>query len=131
MIRGGPKDPDRAFGFSVGFVLSAIAALFLWRGRPAVAEALGVVGGLLIVLAAVRPGWLKWPSAAWWKLANVLAYVNARVLLTLIFAIVLTPTGLLWRLAGKDPLARRRHASTGWSLYPIRYRERTHYERMF
>lgn len=131
MRRSGPKDPERAFGFSVGLVLSAVAALFLGRGRAPLAGALGATGGLLIVLAAARPRWLKRPSAVWWRMAHALAYVNARVLLTLIFAIVLTPVGLLWRLAGKDPLARRRQPSTGWSPYPIRYRDRNHYERMF
>ena len=38
----------------------------------------------------------------------VLGYVNARVILTIAFALVLMPLGLIWRLIGRDPLANRR-----------------------
>ena len=58
-------------------------------------------------------------------------YVNARVLLTVLFGLVLTPLGLVWRVTGKDPLARRRSTWQGWSAYPSRYQDRQHYERMF
>jgi hypothetical protein len=55
----------------------------------------------------------------------------ARFWLTLLFIIVLTPVNLIWRLMGRDPLARRRDRWTGWSPYPPRYRDRKHYDRMF
>ena len=61
----------------------------------------------------------------------VLGYVNARVILTVAFAIVLTPLGLLWRVIGKDPLARRRENWPGWSPYPERYRNPDHFNRMY
>ena len=38
---------------------------------------------------------------------KALGYVNARILLTLLFGLVLTPLGLLWRITGKDPLVRK------------------------
>lgn len=131
MTNRGPRNPERSFGFSVGLVLCAGASLLAWRGRFGPAEATGVVGLSLIVLARVRPTLLKWPSAIWWRCSQALAYVNVRVLLTVVFAVVLAPLGLAWRLGGKDPLARRRQTWTGWSPYPVRYRDRKHYERMF
>jgi hypothetical protein len=57
--------------------------------------------------------------------------VNARVLLTLLFVIVLVPLSLVWRLLRTDPLGRRRSAWTGWSPYPTRYRDPRHYLRMY
>jgi hypothetical protein len=48
-----------------------------------------------------------------------------------LFGLVLTPLGLLWRLTGKDPLTRRRERWSGWSAYPDRYRNHKHYERMY
>ena len=77
---------------------------------------------MLLVLGLLAPRLLKWPSAVWWKFAMVLGYVNARIILTIAFAIVLTPIGLLWRLLGKDPLARRRKNWHGWSPSPQRFR---------
>src|SRR5690242_5865736 len=103
-----PPNPERSFGVSVGAVLCAIALVLAWRGRLTRAEWVGGVGAVLLVFGLVRPSLLKYPSAAWWAFAKALGYVNARVLLTVLFAVVLTPLGLIWRLTGKDPLARRR-----------------------
>jgi hypothetical protein len=127
----GPKNPERSFGVSVGGVLIVIALVLWWRGRIGRAEILGGIGGVLLVLGLVQPRLLKWPSAAWWKFSAVLGYINARILLTLMFSLLLVPVSLLWRLIGKDPLARRREKFEGWTPYPARYRDRTHFERMF
>jgi saxitoxin biosynthesis operon SxtJ-like protein len=130
-MHGGARNPERSFGLSVGGVLCLIAVALVWRGRIGRAEAAGAVGTMLVVLALVRPTLLKGPSAAWWRLSRALGYVNARVLLTLLFALVLTPLSFVWRLTGTDPLARRRDRWPGWSPHPGRYRDRRHYERMY
>lgn len=127
----GPARPERAFGLGVGAVLLAIAGWLLWTGRPTAAVATGGAGGALVVLGAVRPVLLRWPSALWWKVAFALGHVNARVVLTVIFVGVLTPIGLLWRLIGRDPLARDRRRWSGWSPYPARYRDHAHYRRLY
>ena len=127
----GPKNPEKSFGVSVGAVLLVIAAALWWRGRVGRAEILGGIGAVLLLFGAVRPQLLKWPSAIWWRFAGVLGYVNARILLTLLFSVLLVPLSLVWRMLGKDPLARRREQFPGWTPYPERYRDRTHYERMF
>ena len=74
---------------------------------------------------------LRWPIAIWWRFSRALGYVNARILLTLMFALVFVPISLVWRLTGIDPLTRRRNRWPGWSAYPARYRDRHHYTRMF
>jgi hypothetical protein len=127
----GPKNPERSFGVSVGAVLVVIALALWWKGRIGRAEILGSVGAVLLLLGAVHPPLLKWPSRVWWRFAGVLAYVNARILLTVLFSVLLVPLSIVWRLIGKDPLARRRQKFEGWTLYPARYRDRTHFERMF
>jgi hypothetical protein len=40
------------------------------------------------------------------KFAEILGYINTRVLLGLFFMVGITPTGLLMRLSGKDPMSR-------------------------
>jgi hypothetical protein len=127
----GPRNPERSFGVSVGAVLLVMALVLWWRGRVGRAEILAVVGGVLLFFGLVQPRLLKWPSAAWWKFSGVLGYINARILLTLMFSLLLVPVSLLWRLTGKDPMARRRSKFEGWTPYPARYRDRTHFERMF
>jgi hypothetical protein len=126
-----PPDRDRQFGLAVGTVLILIAAVLVWRGRILTAEILGVVGAVLVILGRFAPRLLKYPSAVWWKVAMVLGYVNARIILTLIFMIVLAPLGVIWRLIGRDPLGRRRSEWAGWTAYPERYRDGSHYKRMY
>lgn len=127
----GPDFKERSFGISVGTVLLLIAAFMAWRGRITAAEITGATGAALLVLGSTRPALLKYPSAAWWAMAGVLGYVNARVILTVAFLVVLTPIGLLWRALGRDPLHRKRANFTGWSPYPARYRDRHHFTRMY
>jgi hypothetical protein len=130
-MSAGPRNPERSFGVSVGLVLCAIAALLLWRGRPGRAEIVGAIGVVLLVAGLVYPPILKVPSAAWWRFSRALGYVNARILLTLLFFLVLVPLSFFWKLTGKDPLARRRDRWRGWTPYPVRYRDPHHYTRMY
>ena len=127
----GPKSPERSFGVSVGIVLCLIAAALVWRGRIGRAEIVGGIGVVLLVSGLVYPPVLRVPSSLWWRFSRALGHVNARVLLTVLFSLVLTPLGLFWRVTGKDPLSRRRDRWVGWSAYPARYRDRQHYTRMY
>ena len=126
-----PSNPERAFGVSVGTVLLLVAAYMLWRERVSPATWLAAIGAVLVILGLTAPKLLKWPSAAWWKLAMALGYVNARVILTIAFLLVLTPIGLIWRLIGRDPLGWRRESWPGWVRYPERYSDRSHFTRMY
>ncbi len=125
------KNPESAFGVPVGTVLILIAAALMWRGRIGRAEIVGGVGAALLILGLVQPRLLKWPSTVWWRFSAVLGYINARIILTILFTFVLIPLSMLWRILGTDPLARRRDRFSGWSAYPERYRDPTHYQRMF
>src|SRR3989338_2666028 len=98
--RPGGRNRERAFGISVGAVLCAIALLLAWSGRVMRAEVVGTVGVGLVVFGYLRPSLLKRPSDAWWAFAPVLGWVNARVLLSLAFFLLLTRLGLIWKLTG-------------------------------
>jgi hypothetical protein len=125
------NNPERSFGVSVGAVLCAIALPLLWRGRIGRAELVGATGVLLLGLGLGRPRLLKWPSSWWWRISRVLGEINARVLLTLLFAVVFVPLSLLWRLTGFDPLGRRRNRWPGWVPSAASHRDRGHYARMY
>jgi hypothetical protein len=126
-----PHWRERSFGLSVGSVLLLIAAVLFWRGRIRGAEIVAALGACLVVLGYAAPAMLKWPSAVWWRLAMVLGYVNARVILTVAFVLILTPMGLIWRLIGRDPMTRRRDRRPGWVPHPERYRNPDHFRRMY
>jgi hypothetical protein len=127
----GPANPERSFGLSVGSVLIILAATLAWRGRTEPAGMVGLAGIALLLGALLAPRVLAWPSGLWWRFVRVLGFANARVILTLLFAVVLVPLSALWRLIGRDPLARRRRHWHGWSPYPERYRDPHHYKRLY
>ena len=89
-----------------------------------------VTGTLLIGFGLVAPLVLRVPNRLWWRVAQAVGWVNTRVLLTLFFAIVLTPVGVAMRLFGRNPL-RGAGAQTNWTPYPARRRDPRHYEHLF
>jgi hypothetical protein len=130
-VENGVGNPERSFGLSVGTVLCVVALALLWRGRPGRAEIVGTGGALLLLCGLVYPPILARPSALWWRYSRMLGHINTRVLLTLIFFGVLVPLAMIWRLTGKDPLARRRDRWPGWWPYPASHRDRAHFTRMY
>ena len=127
-----PHTRERSFGVSVGGVLILVGAVQAWRGRwGSTADAVAGIGVVLCILGRLRPSLLKWPSDVWWRVAAILGYINARIILTVAFAIVLVPVGLIWRITGRDPLGLRRDRWTGWAGHPARYRATDHYTRMY
>ena len=124
-----PHPPgERAFGLSVGSVCLGAAAVSWWRGRPALALALVVVGAVLVGFGCLGPSALRVPNRVGWRFAQVLGWINTRILLTVFFTLVLTPVGVVMRMLGRNPL-RARDARTNWS--PARRRDARHYEHLF
>jgi hypothetical protein len=109
--------PLRRFGLLVGGVLLALG---LWLGRhadhPAPLDLLILVGGALVLAGALRPAWLAGPYRGWMALAFTLGWFTSRLLLVAIFLLVVTPIGLVARLAGKRflDLAPDRGAASYW-----------------
>jgi hypothetical protein len=126
-----PARDQRSFGVTIGSVLCVIAGWLMWRARVLRGEIVGSLGLGLLICGLVAPSLLRRPNAWWRRFAGVLGYVNARVLLTIVFGLLLVPLSLLWRLSGKDPLTRRRDRWPGWLPAPSAHRDRTHYLRMY
>ena len=85
--------------------------------------------GTFYPITAYPPA-LRLPNRIWWRFAQALGWFNARVILTVFFALVLIPAGLLMRLAGRNPL-RPSTTGTNWTPYPARRADPRHYEHMF
>jgi thiol:disulfide interchange protein len=129
-----PWRQERQFGISVGLVLLAAAAYFVWRARgPVFVGVPAVVGGLLVVLGAIAPRALFHPNRAWMAFAEALSFVSVRIVLGLLFYVVFTPLGAWRRWRGWDPLNRRTAAgrTSFWRPYSPRQADPKHYERMF
>lgn len=97
----------RSFGLLVGGVFAIIGAwpVALRREDPRLWAA--ILAALLILPALAYPRSLKWPYRAWMAIGHVLAFVNTRIILGIIFFLLFTPVGSVMRLFGWDPMRRR------------------------
>lgn len=67
----------------------------------------GIVG--LVSFIPALGNRLVW---GWYKLAEGLGWFNSRVLLSLVYYLIVTPIGLLFRLFGNDPLKLNENRNT-------------------
>ncbi len=99
----------RRFGVTVAIPLALLAALGVWRGHTVLPAMLGGLAIILGGLALVAPGLLGPVHKVWMGGAHAVGWFNTRVLLGLVYFLIMTPTGVVMRLMGRDPLDRRVH----------------------
>jgi hypothetical protein len=124
---------ERQFGRTVGVVFLVLSAWFVYRGRYLGAVPyLAIIGALLAGLALAWPRALVQPFRAWMALAEAMAFVSSRIILSLVFLLVVTPLGFVMRRTRWDPLQRRAdRKATYWTPYSVRQHDPRHFERMF
>ena len=55
----------------------------------------------------VAPQVLKPVFRAWTALGWVLGWINSRIIMSVVFYVIVTPTGVIMRLFGSDPMGRK------------------------
>ena len=107
----------RKFGLTVGGAFLVFGAIRSYFHFGTGAIVLFGIGGVLSVFGIVFPAALRPVEKAWMALAEALAFINTRIILTVLFYLVFTPIGLVARMF-KDPLNRKLH--DGSTSYWIR-----------
>jgi Saxitoxin biosynthesis operon protein SxtJ len=124
------KKDLRKFGLTVGGILALLAGVSWWRGHELPPIILGALAVLLIVPGLVAPTLLRPVEKAWMRFAAGLAWVNTRIILTVLFYVIFFPIGVVRRALGKDGLNRKlgEGESSDWvkregrPVDPARYR---------
>jgi len=97
---------ERTFGI-VFFAVFAIMGLYpLLNGGEARIWAL-IIAGAFLLAALVAPRILRPLNRLWSRFGLLLHNVVSPVIMGLLFFVAVTPTALIMRLAGKDPLRLR------------------------
>jgi hypothetical protein len=94
----------RKFGLTVGIAFLALAAIVAWRGHAIVATTLGLFGGMLSLAGLLIPRHLGPVERGWMAFALAISKVTTPVFMAVVYFLVLTPTGILRRILGRDPL---------------------------
>jgi polyferredoxin len=101
---------DRAFGLVFAAVFLIIAAWPVIRASPPRWWA-GAAAVAFALVALTRPSLLAWLNRWWMKLGLLLGRIVSPIALGLLFYGVITPIGIVMRLAGKDPLLLKRDSA--------------------
>ena len=106
---------DRAFGLIFSAVCAVVGLWPLHAAKPIRLSAVVLSGGLLAV-SLVSPVLLRPFNRLWTKIGLLLNKLVSPVVTALLFYLVFTPTALLLRLSGQDPLRLRldKKARTYW-----------------
>lgn len=119
----------RKFGLTVGVAFLVLAGILAWRGHSPVAAAFAGLGVLLLAGGVAIPSRLGPVYRTWMAGARAISRVTTPLVLGVVYFLVLTPTGLLRRVLGGDPL---RHPETGGGYWATRQDEgRSDLERQF
>jgi len=113
----------RRFGVTVAIPLAILAALGAWRGHSILPTLLGGLAAALGGLALGAPSLLGPVHTVWMRAAHALGWLNTRLLLILVYYLVMTPTGVVMRLVGRDPLDRRLNDRPSYWVERKRYPE--------
>lgn len=87
------------------------------RSHLSWAAAAAIVAAISLILAIWRPCWVRPLYVAWMGIAFPLGWLVAHLLLAGIYFLLITPIGLILRIARRDPLARQfdREAQSYWT----------------
>jgi hypothetical protein len=112
---GAETGSNRSFGFvfTVVFVVVGLAPIF--SDAPVRIWSVGIAAAIFLISLA-RPTMLAPFNKLWSRLGHFLGRIVNPVVLGIMFYGIISPTGLIMRLAGKDPLRLRfdRSAPSYW-----------------
>ena len=102
------------------FFVGMLACPLAWyRGHPALAAVLWTLAVAVRLIGWLRPAWIR-PVFLGMTLASwPIGWAVSHLTLALVYFLVITPIGLVFRLRGRDPLQRSfdRAAPTYWEPY--------------
>ena len=120
----------RRFGLTVGAAFLVLAFLLWWRAQGSlsgllvapvvlhkrhVLAALFALGGASLMLAGLTlPTHLGGIQRAWMALAQGLSKVTTPMFMAAVYFLVLTPTAIVMRLLGRNPLVSARPGASAW-----------------
>jgi len=100
------KKSLKDFGITMGIAFFIISAVIFMKHRYSIVPTL-LIAVVFLILALLRPQLLKSFYIPWMKLAFILAWINTRLILIILFYLFFLPTGLILKIFGKDLLERK------------------------
>lgn len=104
----------RRFALTLAGGFAVLAVVARLRGRQTAAVVFGAAAAVCMVAGTFAPTRLSGARRAWMRLGDLFGVVMRPVVLGVIYAVVLTPAGIVRRRVSRSPLARRREDASYW-----------------
>jgi len=127
------KSELRKFGVIMTIFLALFGGLFLWRGKSYY-WCFFVLSTSFLFFGLALPAALRPVHKFWMTISMVMGWFMSRLILTILFCLVLTPTALLLRMFGKDMLNinfKKNSSESHWIPRKARDSQSRDYERQF
>lgn len=130
-IKKGKKEV-RSFGITIGIILLVVAGFLFYKEKDSF-QSFIFIAGSFISLGFLIPIVLKPIYLAWMIFAVILGWFMTRIILSLLFFLVITPTGLLIKMMGKDLLELKKQEVQGsyWNVRDSGKEQNQNYEKQF
>ncbi len=125
------REEGRKFGLTVGAAFLALSGLLWWRGRHSAALVFMALGSLLVLAGLVVPARLGPVQRAWMGFAHLLSRVTTPLFMGIVYFLILTPTGGIMRLFGRNPIRRPLSDGSFWVRRPAGEGQRGRMEHQF
>ena len=96
----------RRFGVTLGIAFAVFGGIFFWRDRVLPAEIFWAIGAILVGMAILVPTALTPVERFWMGFARIISRITTPIFMGIVYFGVVTPTGLIMRALGRDPLKR-------------------------
>ena len=90
-----------------------------WGFRRGLATFFAALGGLLLLAGLAVPSALGPVERGWMSLAHAMSKVTTPIVMGVVYFVVLTPTSLIMRLFGKNPLSHVSAGKSAWIARPV------------
>jgi len=123
----------RRFALTLAAAFAVLGALALWRERTTTASVFGSLAVLFLLAALLVPGRLESVERAWMGVAHLISRVTTPIFMAIVYFVILTPVGVVRRIAGANPIIHRLSGDGYWIRRVARDRDkaRRQMERQF
>jgi len=104
----------RKFALTLAIAFAVLAGVSYWRGRHLPPLILGALAAVALLGGLAVPSKLEPVERAWMRLAHAISKVTTPIFMGIVYFVILTPIGLIRRLASGNPLVHRSTDDSYW-----------------
>lgn len=104
----------RKFALTLTAAFAVLAAVSWWRSHPRTSTVFAIVAAVLLLAGLAAPTRLGPVRDAWMGLAHAISKVTTPIFMSILYFLVITPSALIRRLVGGNPLRRSQGKESGW-----------------